>query len=70
MIRALGRHYTIKLAYEVEVDVIAHDEDEAQETAESYVSNLLDDDEVKILDCTIDDPERGDEALEIIREDD
>ena len=61
MIRALGHHYTVKLAYEVEVDVIAHDEDEAQETAERYVSDLLDDDEVKILDCTIDDPEEGDE---------
>lgn len=70
MIRALGRHYTVKLAYEVEVDVIAHDEDEAQETAERYVSDLLDDDEVKILDCDVDEPECGEEALEIIREDD
>ena len=70
MIRALGNHYKIKLSYEVEVDVIAHDEDEAQETAERYVSDLLDDDEVKILDCTIDEPERGEAALEIIREED
>lgn len=70
MIRALGRHYKVKFAYEVEVDVIAHDEDEAQETAERYVSDLLDDDEVKILDCNVGEPECGEEALEIIREDD
>ena len=70
MIRSLGHHYTVKLTYEVEVDVIAHDEDEAQETAEKYVSDLLDDDEVEILDCDVDEPECGEEALEIIREDD
>lgn len=70
MITSLGHHYTVKLTYEVEVDVIAHDEDEAQKTAERYVSDLLDDDEVKVLDCNVDDPERGEAALEIIREED
>ena len=69
MIRSLGHEYEIEMTYKVKARVIAHDSDEAAETAMKYVENLLDDEEVKILDCEVDDPKRGDEVLQIIRED-
>ena len=69
MIRSLGHEYEVEMMYKVKVRVITHDSDDAAETATEYVENLLDDEEVKILDCEVDDPKRGDEVLLIIRED-
>ena len=69
MIRSLGHEYEVEMTYKVKVRVITHDSDDAAETATEYVENLLDDEEVKILDCEVDDPKRGDEVLLIIRED-
>ena len=69
MIRSLGHEYEVEMIYKVKARVIAHDSDEAAETAMKYVENLLDDEEVEILDCEADDPAEGDEAIQIIRED-